>query len=78
MAQPDVRIGHEAIFQAPLGPDHLFPGKGFSMVRQLADDGAGGALEALLQVFAALVEDAVEEIPGWSHDIRIWHSGDTP
>jgi hypothetical protein len=35
-------------------------------------------LEAFLEVFAALLEDPMEEIPVWFYGIWVWHSAKTP
>jgi hypothetical protein len=53
MAKPDVGVRYEAIFEAPLSPDHLLARKRLSLWCQLTDDGAGGTLVAFLEVVTA-------------------------
>jgi hypothetical protein len=53
MAQPNIAVANEAVFEAPGGGQHLFARKGFFVRRDGAGHGAGGALEALFNILAA-------------------------
>ena len=78
MADAYFRVRHEPVLQAPLGPDHLLPREELAARGQVTDDRAGGALEALLQVPAALGEEPAQETGVRCYDAGLGHSALVP
>jgi hypothetical protein len=71
MAQPDVRVRHQAILQAPYRPGHLLPGEGMIVGGQRAGGGAGPALEAHLEGISPSAAHSPDEIQVWVHHDRL-------
>ena len=62
MAQPDINVVHQLVFEAPLRPDHFFARVGIIGRRHGACDRAGSALVALLEIRTTHLLQLLDEL----------------